>query len=121
VTRAFGIAVQSAYGGGDVSADLDDKTKKKKKKQLKTGAIDDPECMFKHFIYQSFPKCFILAFNAIVRVCLKQLLPAIYRFLRIKIVTTSKLKPETSSNWKYIESTMKKYLLNFTRVCFSFG
>lgn len=61
---------------------------------------------------------FFLAFNAIVRVCLKQLLPAIYRFLRIKLVTTSKLKPETSSNWKYMENVMKKYLLSFTRVCF---
>ncbi|CAF3955128.1 unnamed protein product [Rotaria sordida] len=29
-----------------------------------------------------------LTFNAIVRVCLKQLLPTIYRFLRIKLVTT---------------------------------
>jgi hypothetical protein len=63
---------------------------------------------------------FRLAFNAIVRVCLKQLLPAIYRFLRIKLVSTTKLKPETSSNWKYLENTMKKYLLNFTRVCFAF-
>lgn len=60
-----------------------------------------------------------VAFNAIVRVCLKQLLPAIYRFLRIKIVTTSKLKPETSPNWKYMENVMKKYLMNFTRVCFT--
>ncbi|CAF2941177.1 unnamed protein product [Rotaria sp. Silwood2] len=99
VIRAFGFAVQSAYGGTDVSADTDQKTKRKKKKQLTNGAIDDPE-----------------SFNAIVRVCLKQLLPAIYRFLRIKIVATSKLKPETSSNWKYIESIMKKYLLHFTRL-----
>jgi hypothetical protein len=38
--------VQSAYGGGDVSADTDDQTKKKKKKQIKTGAINDPECIF---------------------------------------------------------------------------
>jgi hypothetical protein len=36
--------VQSAYGGADVSSAADDKTKKKKKKQIKTGAIDDPEC-----------------------------------------------------------------------------
>lgn len=56
------------------------------------------------------------AFNSIVRVCLKQLLPSIYRFLRIKIVSTTKLKPETSANWKYIENIMKKYLLHFTRV-----
>ncbi|CAF2666495.1 unnamed protein product [Rotaria sp. Silwood2] len=71
-------SVQSTYGA-DVSANADDKTKKKK--QLKTSVIDDPE-----------------SFNAIVRICLKQLLPAIYRFLHIKLVTASKLKPETSSN-----------------------
>ncbi|CAF1552131.1 unnamed protein product, partial [Adineta steineri] len=85
IIRAFGLAVQSAYGSADITSDSKDK--KKKKKQIKTGAIDDPE-----------------SFNAIVRVCLKQLLPAIYKFLRIKIVTTSKLKPETSANWKYIEN-----------------
>ena len=68
-----------------------------------------------HHSFHSF--IFFSAFNAIVRVCLKQLLPAIYRFLRMKIVTTSKLKPETSPNWKYIENMMKKYLINFTRVC----
>ncbi|CAF1351240.1 unnamed protein product [Adineta ricciae] len=98
VIRAFGLAVQSAYGGAEATTDSNDK-KKKKKKQISTGAIDDPE-----------------SFNAIVRVCLKQLLPAIYRFLRIKLVTTSKLKPETSANWKYLEHVMKKYLLNFTRL-----
>jgi hypothetical protein len=63
----------------------------------------------------------VLAFNAIVRVCLKQLLPAIYRFLRIKVVSTTKLKPETSTNWKYLEHVLKKYLLNFTRVCYTFS
>jgi hypothetical protein len=57
---------------------------------------------------------FFLAFNAIVRVCLKQLLPSIYPFLRTKLVTTSKLKSETSSSWKYIENIIRKYLLNFT-------
>ncbi|CAF1666100.1 unnamed protein product [Rotaria magnacalcarata] len=97
VIRAFGFAVQSAYGGTDVSAD--ESQKKKKKKQITSGAIDDPE-----------------SFNAIVRVCLKQLLPAIYRFLRIKLVAKTKLKPETSSNWKYIENILKKYLLHFTRL-----
>ncbi|CAF2502950.1 unnamed protein product [Rotaria sp. Silwood2] len=89
VTRAFGLAVQSVYGGADVSADTDQANNKKEKETIKTGAIDDQ-------------------FNVIVRLCLKQLLPAIYRFLRIKIATTSKLKPETSSNWKYIEQIMKK-------------
>lgn len=44
VMRAFGFAVQSAYGGEDVSEDFDEKNKKKKKKkQRKMGAIDDPE------------------------------------------------------------------------------
>ena len=75
--------------------------------------------LFIHHNFFSFSNLFV-AFNAIVRVCLKQLLPAIYRFLRIKIVTTSKLKPETSPNWKYMENVMKKYLINFTRVCFDF-
>jgi hypothetical protein len=42
VIRAFGLAVHSAYGGADVSSATGDK--KKKKKQTKTGAIDDPEC-----------------------------------------------------------------------------
>ena len=60
-----------------------------------------------------FPR---LAFNAIVRVCLKQLLPGLYRFLRLKPTNTSKVKPESSTNWKYIEPTLKKYLTNFTRV-----
>ena len=42
--RAFGSAVQSAYGGADTSLDLDEKSKKKRKrKQRKLGAIDDPE------------------------------------------------------------------------------
>ncbi len=77
---------------------------------------------FLKLLKNSFAKLLsFLAFNAIVRVCLKQLLPAIYRFLRIKIVITSKLKPETSSNWKYIESIMKKYLLHFTRVLIFFS
>ncbi|CAF4320808.1 unnamed protein product [Rotaria sp. Silwood2] len=71
-------SVQSTYDA-DVSADADYKTKKKK--QLKTSAIDDSE-----------------SFNTIVRIYLKQLLPAIYRFLPIQLVTASKLKPETSSN-----------------------
>jgi len=39
-----------------------------------------------------------LAFNAIVRISSKQLLPPIYRFLHIKLITAGKLKPETSSN-----------------------
>lgn len=43
VIRAFGLAVQSAYGGADATTDSNDK-KKKKKKQISTGAIDDPEC-----------------------------------------------------------------------------
>lgn len=81
--------------------------------------------MYNYFIFflnftQKYFLFRFLAFNAVVRVCLKQLLPAIYRFLRIKLVTTSKLKPETSANWKYIESVMKKYLINFSRVSFFF-
>lgn len=60
------------------------------------------------------------AFNGIVRVCLKELLPAIYRFLRLKPTTNSKMKPETSPNWKYLDQVMKKYLINFTRVRRSF-
>ena len=44
VIRAFGLAVQSAYGGADLSSAAGDKGKKKKKKQIKAGAIDDPEC-----------------------------------------------------------------------------
>jgi hypothetical protein len=42
VIRAFGLAVQSAYGGADVSSATGEKIKKKK--QIKTGAINDPEC-----------------------------------------------------------------------------
>ena len=48
--RAFGFAVQSAYGGTDNSEDLDPTNKKKrKKKQRKMGAIDDSECKSSHF------------------------------------------------------------------------
>lgn len=118
VMRAFGFAVQSAYGGAEVSEDFDDKTKKKrKKKQRKMGAIDDPEC--KHFsptISIVETTSFFSAFNGIVRVCLKELLPAIYRFLRLKPTSNSKVKPESSSNWKYLDQILKKYLINFTRV-----
>ncbi|CAF1254681.1 unnamed protein product [Rotaria sordida] len=81
VIRAFDLVIQSAHGGADVSADTDDRTKKKKKKQIKIGTIDDLE-----------------SFNAIICVYPKQSLPAIYRFLPIKILSTSKLKAETSSN-----------------------
>jgi len=35
VLRVFGLAVQSAYGGSDVSADTDDKRKKKEKETIK--------------------------------------------------------------------------------------
>ncbi|CAF3217381.1 unnamed protein product [Rotaria sp. Silwood2] len=89
-------SVQSTYDA-DVSADADYKTKKKK--QLKTSAIDDSECMIFHsleFLLKNLVS--FLAFNTIVRIYLKQLLPAIYRFLPIQLVTASKLKPETSSN-----------------------
>ena len=60
VLRAFGFAVQSAYGGADVSDDFDEKLKKKrKKKQVKIGAIDDPECEFFFSIDQIFSSnCF---------------------------------------------------------------
>ena len=69
--------------------------------------------VFLFFPLEMFP---FSVFNAIVRVCLKQFLPAVYRFLRIKNISTSQLKPNTSSNWKYLEAIMKKYLNNFIRV-----
>lgn len=119
VIRAFGFAVQSAYGGDEGTSEHVEKNKRKK--QNKRGAIDDPECKSnrlnkKESFHQHCLSFGVSAFNGIVRICLKQLLPAICRFLRLKIVKTTKLKPESSQHWKYIENIMKKYLTNFTRV-----
>jgi hypothetical protein len=50
--------VQSAYGGSDVSADTD--LKKKKKKQTKTGAINDPECMTVFYLSELILKCLFI-------------------------------------------------------------
>ncbi|CAF1093257.1 unnamed protein product [Didymodactylos carnosus] len=93
VIRSFGAAVLSAYG-----TDVDDKKKKKKSKTKSNVAVDNPD-----------------SFNTIVRCCLKQLIPAIYRFLKIK-PEKKKLKPETSTNWKYLSEIMKKYLMSFARL-----
>lgn len=54
--------MQSAYGGSDVSADADPKTKKKNKKPLATGAIDDPECMIFNFNYTISNKLVFVSF-----------------------------------------------------------